>query len=136
MQQLTLNVTKLVQTTKEKHLLFYPLVIHTLLCVLQTKTNKTVICEQPDGVLIKTNFHPDFFVFYKNYVNDCFFNTAADLSDKEIVSFALSAQSFPNADFTLMNFEEKDSQTFLSVVFNIDVPADFEACCQEAILSL
>ena len=135
MQQITVNVTNLVQKAKEKHLLFYPLIMHILLSELKT-TNKAVICEQPGGTFIQTHFHSDFFVFYKNYVNDCFFNTAADLSDKEIVSFALSAQSLPNADFTLMNFEEKDSQTFLSVVFNIDVPADFEACCQEAILSL
>jgi len=138
MQQITLNVTHLVQTAKERQLLFYPFIIHILLCVLKIKTNQTVICEQPDGALIKTNFHPDSLLFYKNYVNDCFFNNMAshsDLNSPDTLRFALSSQSFPKADFALINFKEKDSQTFLSVVLNIDVPADFEVCCQQAILS-
>lgn len=135
MQQITVNVTNLVQTAKEKHLLFYPLIMHILLSELKT-TNKAVICEQPGGTFIQTHFHSDFFVFYKNYVNDCFFKSAAtDLSGKEIVSFALSEQSFPKADFILSTFDERDFQTFLTVSVNTEVPADFGARCQEAILS-
>ena len=134
MQQITLNVTNLVQTAKEKSLLFYPVIMHILLSVL--KTNKAVICEQPDGVFIQTNFNPDFLVFYKNYVNDCFFKSdATDLSAENAVSFALSEQSFPKADFVLSAFDERNLQTFLNISLNIEVPADFEARCQEAILS-
>lgn len=134
MQQITLNVTSLVQTAKEKNLLFYPLIMHILLSVL--KTNKNVICEQPGGTFIQTHFHPDFLIFYKNYVNDCFFKSAAtDLSAQDVVSFALSEHSFPKADFVLSAFDERNFQTFLDISLNIDVPADFEVCCQQAILS-
>jgi len=134
MQQITLNVTSLVQTAKEKNLLFYPLIMHILLSVL--KTNKNIICEQPGGTFIQTHFHPDFLIFYKNYVNDCFFNaTATDLSNKDVVSFALSEHSFPKADFVLSAFDERDFQTFLDISLNIEVPSDFETRCQQAILS-
>ena len=132
MQQITLNVTNLVQIVKEKNILFYPAIIHILLQTCSVK--EEVVFYELEQQFFKTHFYPDFNVFYKNYLYDyCFKKPQPDISNG--IVFALSEQSIQNADFIVYPLCQQQNQTFLKLKLNFDVDSDFEARCQKAVLN-
>ncbi|MBR2299814.1 MAG: hypothetical protein IJ870_04485 [Alphaproteobacteria bacterium] len=131
MKKIEIDVTALIENVKKESRLFYPVMMYILLKTLGFEEDE-IYYEQKKGVFFKTMFHPDFEVFYQNYVFDCYKGLKEEKRSKEKILFALYDGE---ADFVLLPFEQRGNKTILQVLVRADVNEDFEAMCQKAALS-
>ncbi|HCU59094.1 MAG TPA: hypothetical protein DIC64_03845 [Alphaproteobacteria bacterium] len=134
MKKIEIDVTALIENVKKEHRLFYPVMMYVLLKTLGLSEDE-IYYEQSKGVFLKTTFHPDFDIFYKNYVFDCYKAIKEENVPQDKIFFALYEDKAGDADFLLYPFEEKGTKTILTVFVKPDVDEDFEGRCQKEVLS-
>jgi len=131
MKTIELDVTDLIEHVKKEQKLFYPVMMYILLKALKHQKNEFYY-ELNKGQFLKTTFDEDFKTFYQEYVLSCYENIIQKQTDKNKIVFGLTHKG---ADFLLYPFKEKNKKTVLTILINADVAEDFEALCQEEILS-
>lgn len=132
MKKIEIDVTALIENVKKEHRLFYPVMMYVLLKTLGLSEDE-IYYEQSKGVFLKTTFHPDFDIFYKNYVFDCYKAIKEENVPQDKIFFALYEDKAGDADFLLLPFEQKGSKTILPILVGCDVADEFEALCQKAV---
>ena len=132
MKKIEIDVTALIENVKKEHRLFYPVMMYVLLKTLGLSEDE-IYYEQSKGVFLKTTFHPDFDIFYKNYVFDCYKAIKEENVPQDKIFFALYEDKAGDADFLLLPFEEKGTKTILPILVGCDVADEFEALCQKAV---
>jgi len=130
MKKIEIDVTQLIEKIKKEDKLFYPVMMYVLLNTLQTNKDE-IFYELDKGLFFKTIFHPEFDVFYHNYVLSCYEGKNQEVKKGKIL-FGLHEK---NADFLLLPFKQKGEKTILPVMIGFDAVDDFEALCQKAVLS-
>ena len=132
MKKIEIDVTALIENVKKEHRLFYPVMMYVLLKTLGLSEDE-IYYEQSKGVFLKTTFHPDFDIFYKNNVFDCYKAIKEENVPQDKIFFALYEDKAGDADFLLLPFEEKGTKTILPILVGCDVADEFEALCQKAV---
>ena len=132
MKKIELDVTALIEIVKKEHKLFYPVMMYILLQNINLG-EEIFFYETGEGHFLKTTFHPDFEVFYKNYIYDCFKEHKEKKIPKGKILVGLYSDKKGNANFLLCPFEEKNRKTILPILINHPVADDFEAVCQKAV---
>ncbi len=127
-EKIKIDVTDFVKKLEKRRIPFYPAIMHILLKTLNPK-NKEVLFEQEKELFLKTIYHPDFDVFFQNYVTDCFEEKRLTGPEKDELFFALEDRE--RADFVLCPFEKNGDKIILTVLIKREITPDFEEICRQ-----
>ncbi len=127
-KKIKIDVTKLLKKVGEKQIPFYPAIMHILLKAMNAKEDE-IYFQQSKTLCLKTKYHTDFEIFFKNYVFDCYEEKHHLEIEQGKLFFALSEDK--RADFVLYPFENQEGKIILNVWVKKSVSADFEKNCEK-----
>ncbi len=138
-----INVTNVVNKVKEQNLLFYPVIIHIFIkafhnCGL-TNINPAYINANDCGEIsiLSQEYADSFEVFFKNYIENCFYNQSSYNQSENMVLFSYVAKEQLNQvnkdtpTIYIQPLKQQDNVFYLSFLStNCSVDEAFISACQ------